>query len=184
MPVSRVFFLRGFLIISTITLHVWKQGNVWLGAIQMGCPYRALIESCLCLCTVTTTNITLPFHSSRPHDTTLTIWRPSFTTTLSTFTWAYPLPQTLMWCDNCLLCEQYRLRDAKAAKLTILHAFSISPAYVWFCWCWWCSMEADRMWSLKGHGAIAWSSFIAIYSLAGGIFLYRYGQYLFFTFPE
>ncbi|PWN27059.1 hypothetical protein BDZ90DRAFT_232621 [Jaminaea rosea] len=34
------------------------------------------------------------------------------------------------------------------------------------------------------HGAIAWNVFIALYSLAGSIFLFRYGQYIFFNFPE
>jgi hypothetical protein len=33
-------------------------------------------------------------------------------------------------------------------------------------------------------GAIAWAAVIAAYSIAGGIFLLRYGQYLFFVFPE
>jgi len=33
-------------------------------------------------------------------------------------------------------------------------------------------------------GAIAWGVAIFIYSLAGGIFLLRFGQYLFFFFPE
>ncbi|CAK5280391.1 unnamed protein product [Mycena citricolor] len=33
-------------------------------------------------------------------------------------------------------------------------------------------------------GAIAWALCIAIYSLAGGIFLLEYGQYLFFNRPE
>ncbi|KAJ6623121.1 hypothetical protein B0H10DRAFT_2213808 [Mycena sp. CBHHK59/15] len=33
-------------------------------------------------------------------------------------------------------------------------------------------------------GAIAWAVAIAVYSLAGGIFLLVYGQYLFFVFPE
>jgi len=33
-------------------------------------------------------------------------------------------------------------------------------------------------------GAIAWSSIIFIYSLIGSIFLLRYGQYLFFLYPE
>lgn len=32
------------------------------------------------------------------------------------------------------------------------------------------------------HGAIAWNVFIALYSLAGSIFLFRYGQYIFFNF--
>jgi len=33
-------------------------------------------------------------------------------------------------------------------------------------------------------GAIAWAVAIAIYSLGGGIFLLKYGQYLFFFYPE
>jgi len=33
-------------------------------------------------------------------------------------------------------------------------------------------------------GAIAWAVVIAIYSLGGGIFLLKYGQYFFFVFPE
>ncbi|KAJ6520296.1 hypothetical protein C8R45DRAFT_808207, partial [Mycena sanguinolenta] len=33
-------------------------------------------------------------------------------------------------------------------------------------------------------GAIAWGCVIAIYSLAGGLFLLKYGQYLFFFYPE
>jgi hypothetical protein len=36
---------------------------------------------------------------------------------------------------------------------------------------------------LRG-GAIAWAVIIFLYSLAGGIFLLQYGQYLFFVFPE
>jgi hypothetical protein len=31
---------------------------------------------------------------------------------------------------------------------------------------------------------MAWATVILVYSLAGGIFLFRYGQYLFFTYPE
>lgn len=34
------------------------------------------------------------------------------------------------------------------------------------------------------HGAIAWNVFLAIYQLAGSIFLFRYGQFLYFNFPE
>jgi len=34
------------------------------------------------------------------------------------------------------------------------------------------------------HGAIAWGVVIVLYSIAGGIFLLRYGQYLFFVYPE
>lgn len=33
-------------------------------------------------------------------------------------------------------------------------------------------------------GAIAWACFIAAYNLAGGLFLLRTGQYLFFVYPE
>jgi len=33
-------------------------------------------------------------------------------------------------------------------------------------------------------GAMAWALVIVAYSLAGGIFLLRYGQFLFFTYPE
>jgi hypothetical protein len=33
-------------------------------------------------------------------------------------------------------------------------------------------------------GAIAWAVVIAAYSLAGGLFLLMYGQYLFFVYPE
>jgi len=33
-------------------------------------------------------------------------------------------------------------------------------------------------------GAMAWAAIIIVYSLAGGIFLLRYGQFLFFTYPE
>ncbi|KAJ7897374.1 hypothetical protein B0H14DRAFT_2678014 [Mycena olivaceomarginata] len=33
-------------------------------------------------------------------------------------------------------------------------------------------------------GAIAWACIIAIYSLGGGIFLLKYGQYFFFFYPE
>ncbi|TFK56498.1 hypothetical protein OE88DRAFT_1729987 [Heliocybe sulcata] len=36
---------------------------------------------------------------------------------------------------------------------------------------------------LRG-GAIAWSVFIAVYSIAGGLFLLLDGQYLFFEYPE
>jgi len=36
---------------------------------------------------------------------------------------------------------------------------------------------------LRG-GAIAWGVFIALYSIAGGIFLLREGQFIFFHFPE
>ncbi|KAI5124100.1 hypothetical protein M0805_000914 [Coniferiporia weirii] len=34
------------------------------------------------------------------------------------------------------------------------------------------------------HGAIAWAVIIILYSTAGGIFLFRYGQYLYFVYPE
>lgn len=34
------------------------------------------------------------------------------------------------------------------------------------------------------HGAIAWNVFMSIYQLAGSIFLFRYGQYIYFNFPE
>jgi len=33
-------------------------------------------------------------------------------------------------------------------------------------------------------GAIAWAVFMALYSIAGGIFLLKYGQFLFFVYPE
>jgi len=36
---------------------------------------------------------------------------------------------------------------------------------------------------LRG-GAIAWGVVIAVYSFAGGLFLLKYGQYLFFVYPE
>lgn len=36
---------------------------------------------------------------------------------------------------------------------------------------------------LRG-GAIAWAVVIALYSIAGGVLLFRYGEYLFFTYPE
>ncbi|KZP28939.1 hypothetical protein FIBSPDRAFT_908527 [Athelia psychrophila] len=36
---------------------------------------------------------------------------------------------------------------------------------------------------LRG-GAIAWAVLIFVYSVAGGIFLLEWGQYLFFTYPE
>jgi len=36
---------------------------------------------------------------------------------------------------------------------------------------------------LRG-GAIAWAVFMALYSIAGGIFLLKYGQFLFFIYPE
>jgi len=36
---------------------------------------------------------------------------------------------------------------------------------------------------LRG-GAIAWNLVIAVYSLAGGLFLLRVGQYLYFVYPE
>ncbi|KAH8120005.1 hypothetical protein DFH11DRAFT_25614 [Phellopilus nigrolimitatus] len=34
------------------------------------------------------------------------------------------------------------------------------------------------------HGAIAWAVIISLYSIAGGVFLLTYGQYLYFVFPE
>ncbi|CAD6900201.1 unnamed protein product [Tilletia controversa] len=34
------------------------------------------------------------------------------------------------------------------------------------------------------HGAIAWAVFVALYSLAGSIFLFKDGQFFFFNFPE
>ncbi|KAL9934014.1 hypothetical protein V8E36_007096 [Tilletia maclaganii] len=34
------------------------------------------------------------------------------------------------------------------------------------------------------HGAIAWNVFVALYNLAGSIFLFRSGQYFFFNYPE
>lgn len=34
------------------------------------------------------------------------------------------------------------------------------------------------------HGAIALAIFMALYSLAGSIVIFRYGQYLFFNYPE
>lgn len=33
-------------------------------------------------------------------------------------------------------------------------------------------------------GSMAWNIFIALYSLAGSIVLFRYGQFLYFDFPE
>jgi len=36
---------------------------------------------------------------------------------------------------------------------------------------------------LRG-GAIAWAVIMVIYSIAGGIFLFKYGQWLFFYYPE
>jgi len=33
-------------------------------------------------------------------------------------------------------------------------------------------------------GAIAWAVIIALYSLVGGIFLFKYGNFLFFVYPE
>ncbi|KAE8212708.1 hypothetical protein CF327_g3679 [Tilletia walkeri] len=37
---------------------------------------------------------------------------------------------------------------------------------------------------LLSHGAIAWNVFVAAYSLAGSIFLFRSGMFFFFNFPE
>jgi len=33
-------------------------------------------------------------------------------------------------------------------------------------------------------GAIAWAAIIVIYSTAGGVFLFKYGEFLFLTYPE
>jgi len=33
-------------------------------------------------------------------------------------------------------------------------------------------------------GAIAWAVIISLYSVAGGVVLFKYGQFLFFTYPE
>jgi len=33
-------------------------------------------------------------------------------------------------------------------------------------------------------GAIAWASIIVLYSVAGGVFLFKYGDFLFLTYPE
>ncbi|CAO1633845.1 unnamed protein product [Sympodiomycopsis kandeliae] len=34
------------------------------------------------------------------------------------------------------------------------------------------------------HGAIAWNVFLALYQLAGSIFLFKWGQFIYFDFPE
>jgi len=46
----------------------------------------------------------------------------------------------------------------------------------------WCD-NCLLLFPLRG-GAIAWASVLFIYSVAGGFFLLRYGQYLFFVYPE
>lgn len=49
-----------------------------------------------------------------------------------------------------------------------------------------CVYQAENISSFTGvgHGAMAWDAFILVYSLAGGIFLYRYGAYFYFDAYE